>query len=95
MDMPKVKNCQVAECCYNVEEKCHALAITVGGDGAHPACDTYCGYRTKGGDVTILAGVGACKVSECTYNQSLECTAPGIEVGRGRDEADCLTFTPE
>ncbi len=95
MNMPKVENCQVTECCYNVEQMCHALAITVGGDGAHPACDTYCGSGTKGGDATAIAGVGACKVSVCTYNQSLECTAPVIDVGRGQDEADCLTFTSE
>jgi hypothetical protein len=92
MDMPKVEKCDITECCYNDTGMCRALAITVGGDGAHPACDTYCGYRTKGGDTTIIAGVGACKVSECTYNQSLECTAPGINVGRGPDQADCLTF---
>ncbi len=92
MDMPKVEKCQIAECCYNADEMCHALAITIGGDGSHPACDTYCGYRTKGGDPTLMAGVGACKVSECTYNQSLECTAPAIDVGRGPDQADCLTF---
>ena len=48
--MPKVERCRVTECCYNLSEMCHALAITVGGDGDHPACDTYCDYRTKGGD---------------------------------------------
>jgi hypothetical protein len=56
--------------------------------------DTYCDYRTKGGDRSTIAGVGACKVSECEYNQSLECAAPGITVGRAQDEADCLTFEP-
>jgi hypothetical protein len=92
MDMPRVERCQVTQCCYNVERMCHALAITIGGDGVHPECDTYCGYRTKGGDLATLAGVGACKVSECQFNQSLECTASGITVGPGQDEADCLTF---
>ena len=92
MDMPKVDRCRVTECCYNLEEMCRALAITVGGSGAHPACDTYCDYRVKGGDQTVQASVGACKVSECVYNQSLECTAAGITVGRAEDEADCLTF---
>jgi hypothetical protein len=95
MDMPKVERCRVSECCYNTDEMCHALAITVGGGGDHPACDTYCDYRVKGGDQTVIAGIGACKVSECVYNQSLECTAPGITVGRGPDEADCLTFERE
>lgn len=95
MTMPKVNRCGATDCCYNLGEMCHALAITVGGDGAHPACDTYCGYRTKGGDESTIAGVGACKVSSCEYNQSLECTAPGITVGPAQDAADCLTFEPE
>jgi hypothetical protein len=92
MDMPKVEKCEIAECCYNEGGMCRALAITIGGDGAHPACDTYCGLQTKGGDMTAVAGVGACKVNECMYNRSLECTAPAIDVGRGPDQADCLTF---
>lgn len=95
MEMPRVETCQVIECCYNLDQMCHALAITVGGDGAHPKCDTYCDYRTKGGDQAVIAGVGACKVSECEYNQSLECTAPGITVGHAQDQADCLTFEPQ
>ncbi len=92
MDMPKVERCRVTECCYNYDEICRALAITVGGAEGHPACDTFCDYRTKGGDQSAIAGVGACKVSGCEYNQSLECTASGITVGPGADEADCLTF---
>jgi hypothetical protein len=95
MDMPKVESCRVTDCCYNADERCHALAITVGGDGMHPECDTYCAYRTKGGDAASMAGVGACKASECVFNQSLECTASAIIVGPGRDKADCLTFETE
>lgn len=95
MTMPKVSRCRVTDCCYNISEACHALAITVGGDGDHPACDTYCNYRTKGGDESTTASVGACKVSSCEYNQSLECTATGITVGPAQDAADCLTFEPE
>jgi hypothetical protein len=40
----------------------------------------------------LIAGVGACKVSTCEYNQRLECHAPSITVGRQSDEVDCLTF---
>jgi len=92
MDMPKIERCRVTECCYNLEQMCHALAITVGGAGDHPACDTYCDLTAKGGDRSAVGGVGACKVSECRYNQSLECLASGITVGRAQDEAACLTF---
>ena len=91
MEMPRVENCRVIECCYNLDQMCHALAITIG-NRTHPKCDTYCDYMTKGGDQSVIAGVGACKVSECGYNRSLECTASGITVGRAEDEADCLTF---
>jgi hypothetical protein len=92
MNMPKVERCRVTECCYNLDEMCRTLAITVGGDGDHPACDTYCDRGVKGGDRSTTAGIGACKVNECRYNQSLECVASGIIVGRAQDEADCLTF---
>jgi hypothetical protein len=90
--MVKVQRCQVTGCCYNTDEMCHALAITVGGNAEHPACDTYCDLQAKGGNRSITAGVGACKVSSCTYNESLECNAPGITVGPGQDAADCLTY---
>jgi hypothetical protein len=39
------------------------------------------------------AGVGACKVSACRYNQDYECAAEAIRVGLHQDHADCLTFT--
>lgn len=92
MTMPKIERCRVTECCYNLDEMCHALAITVGGGGDHPECDTYCDMGIKGGDRSATAGVGACKVSECTYNENLECVAAGITIGQAQDEADCLTF---
>ncbi len=92
MDMPKIERCRVTECCYNLDEMCHAGAITVGDAGDHPECDTYCDLASKGGDPSAIGVVGACKVSECRYNESLECTASGIIVGRAQDEADCLTF---
>jgi hypothetical protein len=92
MDMPKIERCRVTECCYNSDEMCHALAITVGGGGDRPACDTYCDLGTKGGNQSVIGTVGACKVSDCRYNANLECTASGIMVGRAQDEADCLTF---
>jgi hypothetical protein len=91
MDMSKVERCRVTECCYNRDEMCRALAITVGGGGDHPACDTYCDYGIKGGEAS-MAEVGACKVNDCRYNQNLECKASGIVVGPAQDEADCLTF---
>jgi hypothetical protein len=93
--MVRVQRCRVTECCYNLDEMCHTLAITVGGNGEHPACDTFCDYRVKGGDESAIAGVGACKVTSCTYNESLECTAPGITVGPAQDPADCLTYERE
>lgn len=92
MNMPKVKTCEVAQCCYNNGQICHALAITVG-DGITPQCDTFTtACQGKGGDSGSTAGVGACKVSICSFNKNLECAAPSISVGRGAQIADCLTF---
>ena len=49
MEMPKVRKCEVADCAYNMDSTCHAMAITVG-DGMRPRCDTFCQSVMKGGD---------------------------------------------
>ena len=92
MKMPKVGSCKATECCYNEESICHALAITIGGDGEYPECDTYCSKSSKGGDQSATAGVGACKVDTCQYNEHFECVASQITIGKAHDPADCLTF---
>ena len=91
MEMPKVAKCEVDDCAYNVDDVCHAMAITIG-DGTRPRCDTFCRSMTKGGDAGCIAGVGACKVSACMYNANLECQSPEVNVGYNEDEPDCLTF---
>lgn len=92
MDMAKVQKCSVDDCAYNKDNKCHALAITIG-DGDNPQCDTYCHASNKGGEASAVAGVGACKVAICRFNQMLECTAGRVNIGWKGQEADCLTFT--
>lgn len=87
----KVGKCQVNDCCYNQDGMCHALAITVGGTGDHPVCDTFCDQTVKGGG-SPKAEVGACKVETCKYNQNLQCKISEIAVGSGKDKADCLTY---
>lgn len=91
IEMPVVSECSVTDCGYNVEQKCHARAITVG-DGVHPGCDTYfkVGPHTKA--VSRQAGVGACKVESCRHNEDYECTADSIRVGIQAGAVNCLTF---
>jgi hypothetical protein len=36
--------------------------------------------------------VGACKVISCKFNQSLECSVPGVTIGHEGNDVDCLTF---
>ena len=91
MNMPEVSECEVSECAYNQDGLCHALAITIG-DPAAPHCDTFCGMMAKGGDPNSVAGVGACKMTTCKFNGSLECQAPAISVGYQADEVECLTY---
>ncbi len=91
MTMPKVLDCEVAECSYNKNKECHAMAITVGGT-RHPLCDTYLKASQKGGVADMIGAVGACKEDDCRFNRSLECTASGIHVGIHMDHADCKTF---
>lgn len=92
-EMSKIIDCEALQCAYNKDGKCHALAITVGDD--EPCCDTFFNQREqKGGFTDSIGCVGACKVAECEYNNSLECTAPGIHVVMNVDHPDCGTFEP-
>ncbi len=91
MEMPKVISCDVTECAYNMNDMCHAMAITIG-DTVHPRCDTLCMAANQQLDTSCNAGVGACKTSRCVYNQGFECMASDINVGYIADEVDCLTF---
>lgn len=91
MEMTKVGQCEVDDCSYNWEQRCHAFAITIG-DDVHPLCDTFCRSSAKGGDEASIAGVGACKVATCSHNNSLECGCSEISVGFQGDEIDCMNF---
>jgi hypothetical protein len=70
---------------------CHAMAITVG-DGVCPTCDTFLDHSQKGGVMDMTGGVGACKVSECKFNDAFECSAPGIKVTPHGGHPDCSTY---
>lgn len=89
--MPKIKVCDVNQCAYNNQNICHAMAITVG--DSHPTCDTFTNSSSKAGVQEITGGVGACKVDNCKFNESLECSAPNIQVSFHQDHACCKTFT--
>ncbi len=93
MEMPPIARCDVTDCSYNQQRRCHAAAITVG-DTTHPRCDTFVQSDERGGDEDTNGRVGACKVTSCIYNQRLECAAQTIAVGRKESEVDCLTFEP-
>lgn len=94
-EMAKITKCDVTDCSYNKNNQCHTLAITVGGpEDPTPCCDTYIHSSQKGGIPDVQGGVGACKVENCNFNQSLECSAPGVQVGMQGSNPDCLTFKP-
>ncbi|MFI6762063.1 DUF1540 domain-containing protein [Micromonospora sp. NPDC050417] len=89
LEMPRVRDCTVTDCGYN-HDGCRAFAITIGVGNSQ--CDTFIGTARKGGIEEVTAQVGACKRSECRYNQGLECHASAITVAPGLDAADCQTF---
>ena len=91
IDFPLVNECTISDCAFNVKDKCHAKAITIG-DGVHPGCDTsYLHPPMHAKDTSIIAGVGACKVTGCSYNNDLECSAESIRVGMSDGNINCLT----
>jgi len=92
MKMPKVLDCDMTDCAYNRDKKCHALAITVGSPCA--MCDTYLHSARKGGVDDETGGVGACRMADCAANVDLECTAKGIHVKHHGKHPDCASFKP-
>ena len=92
IEMPEVSACIISECAYNVANKCHARAITIG-DGTYPGCDTFLHSSIHSKDEIRHAGVGACKVRLCKFNYDFECTAQNIEVGIAGGDVICETFT--
>ena len=93
---PKILFCDVAECSYNGEQKCHATAIKVGHphsscELSHPMCDTYLLSREKL-NMSGKSGVGVCEEDCCSYNEMLKCTASGVSIGFHHTHADCRTF---
>ncbi|WP_424187186.1 DUF1540 domain-containing protein [Actinokineospora sp. G85] len=93
MEMPAVHSCTVTGCSYN-HDGCHAFAITVGGSDSSTDCGTFVPLSTKGGLPKVVAQVGACSRTDCTFNANLECTASGVRIGPGEGDhaANCLTY---
>lgn len=93
MDMPQVKLCNAAKCAFNKDNACHALAVTIG-DDLIARCDTYLVNGSHGGILSEIAGVGACKMEDCTHNKGLYCRAPAIEVKYTKNGPVCATYSP-
>lgn len=87
----KVRDCNATECAYNAKNRCHAIAITIG-DESNPICSTSMKAAKKGGVPDIKARVGACRVENCEFNKSLECTAKCIRVEMHNAKIECTLF---
>lgn len=92
IEMPVITECMVSACAYNVSNNCHARAITVG-DGVHPGCDTFLKGARHTRQAQQIAGIGACKIGGCKFNDDFECMADSVKVGMVKNEANCMTFT--
>lgn len=91
MDLAPITACDATDCAYNLSERCHAGAITVG-DGITPGCDTFYEYATHPQDGPERSGVGPCKVAGCRHNRALTCGAPAVSVSGSSGNVECLTF---
>jgi hypothetical protein len=88
--VPEVKKCTVSQCFYNKDSECGARAVLVGSD--EPVCETFIvsQQHTKHQG---QAGVGACHIDNCQYNQSMSCHAcSDIEIVFSNNQAWCNTF---
>ncbi len=91
IEMPLVAKCSASTCAYNASSNCHARAITIG-DSTHPGCDTFLAGAHHTKQAKLIAGIGACKMEICKFNDDLECVAENIQVGMAGHNANCMTF---
>ena len=92
MKMNPVSGCDMTNCAYNKNNRCHTLGITV---GPHAECNTFVHASARGGYDDANGGVGACLASGCTFNDRLECKAAAIDVVTHDKHPDCRTFQPK
>ena len=92
IEMPVVSQCNANQCGYNLDNTCHAKAITIG-DANNPNCDTFLEANHHNKENRRIAGVGACKVGICKFNTDFECTVGNIIVGFTGQKITCLTFS--
>lgn len=88
--VPEVKKCSASRCFYNRDNECFARAVLVG--SSDPICETFIesNQHTK---YQGQAGVGACHIEKCQYNQGMSCHAcSDIEVLFSNNQAWCNTF---
>ncbi len=91
LEMPLVSQCSANNCAYNIGSCCHARAITIG-DSTRPGCDTFFAGASHTKQGALTAGIGACKMGNCKFNDDLECMAENIQVGMKGSKANCITF---
>lgn len=92
IEMPAVRTCDVTNCTYNKQNRCSARAITIG-DTKTPNCDTFVSDGNHTRTQMSAAGVGACKVRGCKYNDDYECMADSIDVTMKDGQTWCNTYT--
>jgi hypothetical protein len=88
--IPEIERCEAIACTYNRGGKCHTVAINVG--DFELWCDTFFASVEKGGKDDQNAGVGACKVSNCSFNSAFECTRSFIQVKMISNHPVCGSF---
>lgn len=87
MGMSLVAKCTMFNCTYNSNGVCQTLAINI---SPHAECTT-CNYgKSKAGLAGIISGVGAC-LTDCKFNNQLECQASKVSVVSHGSHADCET----
>lgn len=81
--MPGVSECTIAQCAYNSNKACHAIAIAIG-DGVRPVCDRAFNLPRLGGS---KADKAAHRIS--AYCHNFEYSEAG---GREENYGKYITF---
>jgi hypothetical protein len=90
--MPLVVSCTGADCSYNKNMTCNAMAVTIG-ERTEAICDTYYHTDHKVAFPETISFIGACKMEACTFNRNLECTAyAGVSLVGRKGQVFCNTY---
>lgn len=90
-DLPRVKECTLADCIYYERRYCRSATISVG-ENEVPLCRAFATEGRTVNKVSSSRGVVDCSIHKCLRNRDLKCNAYFILVRPGNGKAYCRSY---